>query len=557
MADVAAPVPQQANPALPGAEQVASSSEVKEDTSKAEKWPFAEPQPIREDQVKNAVNFLSHPKVRGTPMVQRFSFLERKGLTREEIEEAFRRCPDPPTSEAAKATVAPEGKVVTAPLTQTQSGGIHQAVVSPQPQPAQQYMHAPSSAIVPARSGSHWSQLILGAGLIAAAGAGTGYLFQKVLAPKLRAWLREVVQEENKPIEPKGEKEGKSPKLSPLEEAVAAAAAAANAAAAAATEVASTSREVLKMQAEEWQHLRGLIKSLDIKTEELKTTLTIMSKNSQDAQGQIISSTHAHAEEPLGAYYKGSVKTYQRSSAPAEQVQIKQGIQIAKSMGVANGEDRSLSNAHSATFNNNVSHSEEEPWWRRKKVEVETYTSSPKQHVESAVEVSEIEAGLDKEIGSAGSRTIEYGVQSRGGPLGRQGWVPPPVPQTVMPGAASAIRYQKPATVDEPKPFVFSEEKEVDSQLPAPLLETGMQGSPSAMRLRNPVVVGEAKPSAVAEEKAMDVQTSFELSKMPEVAEVAEITSVDKEIPFSSIQEWGDDGAQVPVQVSEANIDDL
>ncbi|MCO5592034.1 hypothetical protein L7F22_046028 [Adiantum nelumboides] len=82
---------------------------MKEDASKPERWPFAESQPIREDQVKNAVDFLSHPKVRGTPMVQRFSFLERKGLSREEIEEAFRRCPDPPTSEVAKVIGPTEG----------------------------------------------------------------------------------------------------------------------------------------------------------------------------------------------------------------------------------------------------------------------------------------------------------------------------------------------------------------------------------------------------------------------------------------------------------------
>lgn len=77
------------------------------------------------------------------------------------------------------------------------------------------------------------------------------FLFvQKVLAPKFRGWLRDVVLDEKKATETKSEVQGKSFKLSPLEEAVGAAAAAANAAAAAAAEVANTSREVLKLQAE-------------------------------------------------------------------------------------------------------------------------------------------------------------------------------------------------------------------------------------------------------------------------------------------------------------------
>ena len=55
--------------------------------------PFVNSEPIREEQVQNAVKFLSHPKVRGSPVMYRRSFLERKGLTKEEIDEAFRRVP--------------------------------------------------------------------------------------------------------------------------------------------------------------------------------------------------------------------------------------------------------------------------------------------------------------------------------------------------------------------------------------------------------------------------------------------------------------------------------
>jgi len=54
---------------------------------------FVNAQPIREEQVQNAVKFLSHPRVRGSPVVHRRNFLERKGLTKEAIDEAFRRVP--------------------------------------------------------------------------------------------------------------------------------------------------------------------------------------------------------------------------------------------------------------------------------------------------------------------------------------------------------------------------------------------------------------------------------------------------------------------------------
>jgi len=54
---------------------------------------FVNSQPLREEQVQNAVKFLSHPKVRGSPVIYRRSFLEKKGLTKEEIDEAFQRVP--------------------------------------------------------------------------------------------------------------------------------------------------------------------------------------------------------------------------------------------------------------------------------------------------------------------------------------------------------------------------------------------------------------------------------------------------------------------------------
>lgn len=69
--------------------------EVKGDASSESpgKSAFTIPEPVREDQVQNAVKFLSHPNVRGSPLIHRRVFLEKKGLTKEEIDEAFRRVP--------------------------------------------------------------------------------------------------------------------------------------------------------------------------------------------------------------------------------------------------------------------------------------------------------------------------------------------------------------------------------------------------------------------------------------------------------------------------------
>ncbi|KAH7283684.1 hypothetical protein KP509_34G019300 [Ceratopteris richardii] len=406
-------------------------------------------------------------------------------------------------------------------------GGYQQSVVSMQPQVAPPYTARPPASVLPIRSGLHWWHLIAGASCIAAAGAGTGYFFQKVLAPKLKSWLRDILLNEGKHKELKGEGQSKAPKLSPLEEAVAAAAGAANAAAAAASEVANSSREVMKLQAEEWQHLRSLMKALDNKTEDLKSTITAMSKAN-------LENTSYHKVE-------GIAKPYQLSSSPAEQLQTKQGLQGYQT---SNGGDRIHTNGYTTNYNNYVSQSEDEPWWHRRKVEVETY-ASPKQQIESSFHVSEVEAGMDQPIGANVSWTS---TQSKVGMGGRQGWVPPPVPQTVNPAAASAIRYQKPATVDEAKHTSIVEGKEVLSQQSSPFLQAGLLDSSSSVMFSNPTKANEDKPRVViedpantggegkleiaTEEKEMTAQRLYGLPNMQESPKVADFASIDKEIPI-------------------------
>jgi len=180
--------------------------------------------PIREEQVQNAMKFLSHPKVRTSPIIHRRSFLEKKGLTQEEIDEAFRRVPDP----------SPNVTTVEAATTNQASLQPHIPTGIPQ--------HTPSP-LGPATSMSQryrfqWSHVILTVGILAASGAGTAVFFKNTILPRLKAWICRVVREA------KDEKDSSKP--SPTEEALEAA----KVAVLAAADIAKSSQELLNARSE-------------------------------------------------------------------------------------------------------------------------------------------------------------------------------------------------------------------------------------------------------------------------------------------------------------------
>lgn len=78
-----------------GSSEAAHGSSTSQDTKEQEDMKgeaaVAASEPVREELVQSAVSFLSHPIVVASSDVQRRSFLENKGLTMDEIEEAFRR----------------------------------------------------------------------------------------------------------------------------------------------------------------------------------------------------------------------------------------------------------------------------------------------------------------------------------------------------------------------------------------------------------------------------------------------------------------------------------
>ncbi|KAK8457033.1 hypothetical protein SEVIR_3G118900v4 [Setaria viridis] len=155
--------------------------------AEAEKLVFeAPPQPVREDYVQNAVKFLSHPKVKGSPVVYRRSFLEKKGLTTQEIDEAFRRVPDPQPSATTATASQPQQQA----NSQNQSTGVQ--------------TYAPVQSVLPGTAGPvvlrtqprfSWYQAFLAAGLLLGFGASAAVFIKKLFIPRLKSWIRSVVAE--------------------------------------------------------------------------------------------------------------------------------------------------------------------------------------------------------------------------------------------------------------------------------------------------------------------------------------------------------------------------
>ncbi|PIN15524.1 Peroxisomal membrane anchor protein (peroxin) [Handroanthus impetiginosus] len=235
---------------------------------------FVNSEPIREEQVQNAVKFLSHPKVRGSPVIYRRSFLERKGLTKEEIDEAFRRVPD---STPAVTT--------TQPVVTNQDGQI-KSLSNVQQQPPAQAVPTPVGPVstvskMGAFSRFHWYQAVLAVSFLAASGAGTAVLFKNAIVPRLKSWIRKVVLEQ----EDEGLLKKNNAKPSIVEEA----AAAAKAAATASTDVARASQEMLITKTEEKRYMEELVKMLSVQVQEMKSMSNAIQKleSGQSTNGRL------------------------------------------------------------------------------------------------------------------------------------------------------------------------------------------------------------------------------------------------------------------------------
>ncbi|KAL3343027.1 hypothetical protein AABB24_026865 [Solanum stoloniferum] len=238
---------------------------------------FFNSEPVREEQVENAVKFLSHPRVRGSPVMYRRSFLERKGLTKEEIDEAFRRVPDPtPTVSTTQPVASNEDeKVKSSSTTRSLSASQNLQSASAQQSNTMRKMGYFSHF--------HWTHAVKAVGIMAASGAGTALLLKHTIIPRFKSWIHKVVMEKE---DEKGALKGR-PSLA--EEA----AVAAKTAAAAAVDVARASQEILASKTEEKRYFEELTNLLNYQVREMKS----MSSALQNLEGKSSTSGRIPAME--------------------------------------------------------------------------------------------------------------------------------------------------------------------------------------------------------------------------------------------------------------------
>ncbi|KAK4568602.1 hypothetical protein RGQ29_004140 [Quercus rubra] len=464
------PNPTDGNPPSPATEpsqptnQDQQDSKVEAPSQTSPTSVFVNSEPMREEQVQNAVKFLSHPKVRGSPVIYRRSFLEKKGLTKEEIDEAFRRVPDPPPS---ATNVNQDAQV------KPSSNSQPQAVV----QTLQPAAVAPPGTISSMRSRFHWSHAVFAIGLLAVSGAGTAVLIKKSIVPRLKTWIRKVVLEEEDDLVKKIDS-----KPSLAEEA----AAAAKAAAAAAADVAKASQEMLNSRNEERRRFEEFTNLLDVQVREMKSMTNAIRKfegqsNTQGRASFVDQEDHGVAISNSKQMYVNNKADYDlrsvRSSSPPTSAEpsvaphpksymdimamIQRGErppnirdindqppnpnqQPSNPRLAPRAKPWELSQVHNSSQplqsqvsseglnskvqDNGVTYQlngdSSVPWWQQKNVKI-----------------TEIENGDELKAGIYGQRISEPPVQ--------RSWVPPQPPPVAMPEAAEAIRRPKPAVQRE------------------------------------------------------------------------------------------------------------
>lgn len=385
------------------------------------------PQPLREDYVQNAVKFLSHPKVKGSPVVYRRSFLEKKGLTTDEIDEAFRRVPDPQPTAAS-------------PSTQTQPPAAPvQPYASSSVQPA-----AGPITLATAQPRFSWYRAFLAAGLLLGFGASAAVFIKKLLIPRLKSWIRKVVAEGDESNELKSKIDDET------KEAVKASASAVSA-------IAKTNQELLASKDEEKKILATLTQALDSQAKVLKSLSESLSHN-RDSINITREDRFSHyrpLEEPVPSTTRnGSVNSPWRAPQP-------------NMYGVPNsdfGSGRpSFAPASSEPMPGSFSRSYVEQTVQRgdrasgsKPWEMQQYSQTSlgygsNSHLNDDGSYSEAQENYGPSYHQNGKahfqeeepRPLAYssGVEERPPPQRR--WVPPQPPGVTMPEAAAAIRQPK------------------------------------------------------------------------------------------------------------------
>ncbi|KAG8378910.1 hypothetical protein BUALT_Bualt07G0033700 [Buddleja alternifolia] len=452
---------------------------------------FVNSEPIREDQVQNAVKFLSHPKVMGSPVMYRRSFLERKGLTKEEIDEAFRHVPDQnPAVTTAQPVVTNQGttsipklvaqdsRVIIFAKKKVSSSVIERLTLSMsfytiykdgqakslsnvQQQPPTQVLQptpvGPVGTI--SKMGTlyrfHWSHALLAVGFLAVSGAGTAVLFKNSIIPRLKSWIRKVVLEEE---EEKSLLKKNDAKPSIAEEA----AAAAKAAAAAAADVARASQEMLITKSEEKKCFEELINMLNVQVREMKSMSNAIQKleGGQTVVGRISVDERDNQRFSTTSsrlpYTNGKADTDLRSVRslsppvpvepalaphPKSYMEIMEMIQRGEKPSNIREINDAPPNPNQPVSNPRLT-PKLKPWEISQAQNTSNYELPDTQlngddwWQRKNVRITEIEAVDSQKFASPNVLNNERPIQ-------RSSWVPPQPPPVVMPEAAAAIRQPK------------------------------------------------------------------------------------------------------------------
>ncbi|KAK7317183.1 hypothetical protein RJT34_01191 [Clitoria ternatea] len=412
-------------------------------------------EPPREDQVQNAVKFLSHPKVRGSPVVHRRSFLEKKGLTKDEIDEAFRRVPPDSTSSVQTAGVSQDGQLK--PSSDIQQQGQPQAL-QPTVPPSN---GVTSSTGTLSRHCFHWSHALIAVGLLAASGAGTVLLIKNSVLPWLKSWIRNVVLEEEYD---QLKRTGSKPTLA--EEA----AQAAKEAAAAATDMAQASQELLSSKTEEKRYFAEVVSRLDKQVQEMKL-MTNALKKLEVSSGLYVSKQEHHQVTQTSSKIQQLIVNGKsdfdsqsvRSSSPSASVEpssaphpksymeIMAMIQRGERPSNIRDIDDSAPDPHQQPSNPRLA-PRAKPW------EVSQVQSTSTQVYQSQVNGKDLNSKIQDNVDNPGPwwrtknvsiKEIDSEIEYNGAPAAssqqpiQRMWVPPQPPPITMPEAAEAIKRRK------------------------------------------------------------------------------------------------------------------
>ncbi|KAG2233645.1 peroxisomal membrane anchor protein conserved region-domain-containing protein [Thamnidium elegans] len=137
---------------------------------------------MREDLITSAISFLSDPKVQSAPLAKKVSFLESKGMTSEEIEEAM-----------ARANGKSSGAVAT-----TTAGTPQQPGTMMVQQPGMVMQHPPP---LPARPAYDWRDIFIAAVLAGGVGYGVWTLAKRLFGPWFKVPTQKELEEDKEKLD--------------------------------------------------------------------------------------------------------------------------------------------------------------------------------------------------------------------------------------------------------------------------------------------------------------------------------------------------------------------